>query len=647
MLSGAVSSKGVALWEGQLGNARLVHVEPQDRVISMLRTRNRCGLRGLGGEVSPQERELWSFSAYYPSDPNMRDGAGIAPTANAVYRSAGGPGAAIVLSAPPGTLQGGLGHIDGLGMGFLKKIGKAIGGAVKGVAKVVTKIPGVGLAAGLIPGGAMALSAVKGIAKIGGKASIAGAAGGMLSNLAKCMPEPVSRADFFDLKAALNFNAGICKHTDLVALQKLIEAKCISRQEAEKLAFDAVATEQQKNRVRSDATARAHLAAMANLRAAQKTAIDKLAVKKACACDSKKKTSNKAADRIAARTAKARAKASAKASGKASAKVSALPAGSKQVFDPKLNAYVVYAPAPAKKKKRATITGRGAMHGRMGLFKPTLSLTLGNVLGAFGLATAAQAQSAVAAVTALTKKAGQAPQVKIPQVLAFQKADGKLSADGVWGPNARAAAAWYLGKKVDSMPPVAKPYAKGKVTWQAPAGKPPAAAAKAVKVKRVAKPKPAPVLVSVLPSAPKLLPPPAPSELAPALAPVVMEREPPPAPYAPEAPPAPSSDTYAPAPSVAMDEARSVPIAIAPPGMMVAAISKTDPGLPGGVKGGKHRQKRASRSKPGGGKFAQDPKVSFDVYGPTVRQVSDTSPLVWLAIGWALLHHHRRSHHAA
>ena len=363
--SGPVASEGVALWEGQLGSTRLVHVEPRARVANMLRRRNACGLQGLGGEVAPELRELWSWYSYYPSNPSMRDGAGVLPTPNAAYGSPGRPGAErIVISAPPGALSGGLGHIDGLGFGFLKKIGKAIGKVAKGAAKLVTKIPGVSAVAGLIPGGSMGLDLIKGVAKIGGKAGIKGAAAGALSSLAKCLPEPPSMADFLDLKADLRFNAGLCKHADLVALEAMIKAKCMSPEEAKKLAYDAVVAEQAKSKVRNEITIREHAKAMAALRAGQAKALAKMAAKakaKKCACDKKDKAKAKA-------QAKVRAKASAKAT-------ASLPAGSKQVFDAKLNRYVVYAPAPKKKKK--TISGRGALRGVSGLgfIKPTLTRT--------------------------------------------------------------------------------------------------------------------------------------------------------------------------------------------------------------------------------------------------------------------------------
>lgn len=143
-----------------------------------------------------------------------------------------------------------------------------------------------------------------------------------------------------------------------------------------------------------------------------------------------------------------------------------------------------HAPAPALKRKypsnaRQTWDARAGVyrvfvpHGRMsglGAFRPTISFAL-------GAASSAQAKAAVTAVQTFMKSSKQAPQVALPAMRAFQQADGLLSADGLWGPNARVAAAYYLGVAVTSLPPVAAPYAKYKVTWIPPGARAQAKAA--------------------------------------------------------------------------------------------------------------------------------------------------------------------------
>lgn len=107
-------------------------------------------------------------------------------------------------------------------------------------------------------------------------------------------------------------------------------------------------------------------------------------------------------------------------------------------------------------------------HAAAGLsgIKPMLSFTFSGVDE-----TKVLAQKAIDRVNSFIKKVGQPPQIKLAEVLAFQKADaedkrkGALSTDGLWGPNAAAAAEWYTGAIA---PAVAKPYLKYKVTWTSP-----------------------------------------------------------------------------------------------------------------------------------------------------------------------------------
>lgn len=81
---------------------------------------------------------------------------------------------------------------------------------------------------------------------------------------------------------------------------------------------------------------------------------------------------------------------------------------------------------------------------------------------------AAQKAAAQKMITKIRRYA-QAPNWKLQEVKDFQLSDGKLSADGLYGNNARTAAAWYLGVDVNSLPKVNPTFARGTVTWTPPA----------------------------------------------------------------------------------------------------------------------------------------------------------------------------------
>jgi hypothetical protein len=133
------------------------------------------------------------------------------------------------------------------------------------------------------------------------------------------------------------------------------------------------------------------------------------------------------------------------------------PKNARQTWDARAGVYRVFAP-------RSGVAGFGAI-------RPSVTFAL-------GASSSAQATAAVNAVKAFMKSSGnKAPQVALPAVRTFQAADGLLTADGLWGPNARAAAAYYLGANVASLPPVAAPYARTKVTWIPPGARAPAKAA--------------------------------------------------------------------------------------------------------------------------------------------------------------------------
>lgn len=69
-------------------------------------------------------------------------------------------------------------------------------------------------------------------------------------------------------------------------------------------------------------------------------------------------------------------------------------------------------------------------------------------------------------VNAYIARKKEPPGISLGKVKAFQQVDGRLNQDGLWGPNARAAAIFYLTRT--DLPPVNKKFAKNKVTWTKP-----------------------------------------------------------------------------------------------------------------------------------------------------------------------------------
>lgn len=449
-LGGPVGNHGIAMWEGELSGCSCLHVETPRSLARMKLARK----AGLSGTVSEGGRELWSWSAYYPSDPSRGwSEAGVAITPAPAYRSKGVAGP-ILFSAPAGELQEGVGSLSGLGdlgIGIFKKIGKAVGGAVK----VVGKIPGVNLVtkvgASLIPGASLALDAAKKVGTlIGGKAKgsaaitagadvaadaavAASAVKDMLAPPPGCPgPAPASRSDIDQLAQTIANNARYCTKTDLVPLMQAI-ADRNNKACAAQLAAARASSAKQLSAAKSAAAA------------AQKKAV--AAARKLAETAAKKKL-QKTSKRYASKIAKLNKRLAAFRAGK-------YPKGSRQKFDPATNTWKVYAPAKTKAQK-------SALHGLGFTLRPSLSFSLGSLGDA--KQTGPAALSAVAAFMRSNK--GQAPQVALPAIKAFQS-DVGLKPDGIYGPNTRAALAWSLARA--DLPQVAKPFAKSKVTWQPPA----------------------------------------------------------------------------------------------------------------------------------------------------------------------------------
>lgn len=650
MLHGQVGPEGIALWESQLGAATLVHVEPPAIAARMRGALRRVGAsprggrparvspavaaklrrkacqchaatRGLSGAVSPEQTELWSWNAYYPSDPNRIPLA--APIPSAPYRSSDAPGFAnarpLVISAPAGTLSGGLGYIGNLGFGFLKKIGKAVGGVVKGAANIVTKIPGVNIAAKLIPGASLALDAAKmvgGILSPDKKPSGGGAPPPVEASAPQALtaaapggaaPSPYAPPGAGPAAAPVRIPTNIAQRGDIDALRQEVRANAGFATKA-----DVAALKDALNQKQSAKQAAAQKAAVAKaVKACQKQAkaATKAAVKKQHTKDAAK--AKKAALKAQKRLAKAAAQLKKLRARPCPELGQKYPAGARQRFDPKQNKYVVYAP----KKASGAVSGLAGFQdaSALGVFKPTLTFTLSGL----GAATAQQAQAAIAAVQAFAAKNKQPPQIPIAPVAAFQKADGGLKPDGLWGPNARAAAAFYTGRPVSQLPDVAKPYAKTKITWKPPASqvatsqpaivKPAPKASKPAKPAKVKASKPAPVVVVAAPSpkqqAAAVYGPDAIAK--PSLLPVTGGALAPIPPIPPIAEIAPVSQGGRGAPPLPIDGGPApAPLPPAPSGMKIVGTEDSNPGLP---------PVDASSS-------ASTPRITIDVSGPKIAR---------------------------
>lgn len=134
------------------------------------------------------------------------------------------------------------------------------------------------------------------------------------------------------------------------------------------------------------------------------------------------------------------------------------------------------------------------------------------------IATArAAAQRAIDRVIVFVSKVGKPPEVSLPEVKAFQVADGKLTPDGLYGPNAKTAAQWYLQRAV----PAHSPRFKNAVTWKPPVTAPAQVTTIQMEPARVVVPRPAaPIAIRPAPvMAPAARPAPVAVRPAPVMAP--------------------------------------------------------------------------------------------------------------------------------
>ena len=435
-----------------------------------------AGGRMLSGVATAKDRELWLFSAYYGGS-GTSDGGPIAPgtpaTPDPRYRSPDAPGfyqgkpkmLALPAGAVPDAAMSGLGGVyydhPELGLGFLKKLGKIV--------RKVTKLPGVDIAAGLIPGGSTVLTAAKAVTGGGGKrkrrkkrkrrraprraaaprrrAAAPAAGGGAPANY-------VTRTDIRDMRADIMQLADLAKRSDIERLALLLGAR-------------AAKPKRKRKRKRK---------------------------RRAAAAAKPRRVRRRRSKRLRARPALRRG----------------LPKDARQLFDRQGKVFRVYG-----KKRRGRRSSARKLSG-VGALRPTLSLSFGAV-GAWDPSSALSlaARDAARAVNRFIARAGKPPAIRMAQVRAFQEAEPGLKADGLWGPNTQAAARYYLDGSGTAIPRHA-PGFRGPVTWAPPSAPAPAAV--------VAQPQGPPPPLPAPPPAPALPPPPPPAP------PVAVAPPPPPAP---------------------------------------------------------------------------------------------------------------------
>jgi len=491
----------------------------------------------LSGPTDARDRELWLFSAYFGNLPpgQTPDGGNIAPgtpaTPDPRYRAPDAPGfyrgkprlMALPAGAVPPAEVSGLGtvvyqHPD-LGLGFLKKLGK--------LARKVTKLPGVSLAASVIPGGSAVLTGAKLVGEMAG------------GKKRKRRRKPKRKARGYG------------------------RARARARRAAPAAATGAPANYVTRSDLRD---MRKDIMQLAEL--ATKRDIDRLV--RAMGGRPKRKTKRKTKRKAAASRPPRRRRARRRSTQRARPRLRrGLPRDARQLLDRRAGLFRVYAKTRKGRRKSARkLSG-------LGMIRPTLSLSFGGV-GVWDPSSplSLSARDAARAVQRFLQRVGKPPAIRLAPVRAFQEAEPGLEADGLWGPNTQAAARWYLDGSGTAIPRYA-PGFRGPVSWQPPQS-PQTAPAPAV----APGPPPPPVITAPAPS-PAALPPPMP---APMPAPRPM---PPPAPVAvapPPPPPPPPPPALKPAPAIVVAPPPPPPPPApeypAPPGYVQLAVSTHNPGFP-------------------------------------------------------------------
>ena len=456
-------------------------------------------LGNLGVKPTAQELQLWQFSPAFRVET-------AAPTPDRRYSRAHTPtfgsfGVRYCSSEPsydgigyywlpaeiPGDMhEAYLSGVDGFGAwGFLKKIGKVFSKVAKAVAPIASMIPGVGLAVG--PALAVAGSVVGTLSKDKAKQAAAIAAG--------TVPGP-GGAPPASSKAATAATRAITATP--LAIQKVGQAAAEIQKTL--LAMQAAQGSAVVYLPKISAAVEALPLTLPNIQSRVNSLISYLKVK-----DTK--------------ALKARANALKKAATKKTAKAQL--AAMRKIARSEMS--------------KAKVKGKKLQLAGLGL-KPSFTMSFGAFAFADVATARAAAQRAVDRVHVFISKVGKPPEVSLPEVAAFQAADGRLIKDGLYGPNAKRAAEWYLNR---AAPPVSARF-KNPVTWTPPAAAPVVVPMKpaSVAVPRpaphpaaVVAPKPAPRIIQaptqiITAPAPRPAPRPAPIAVKPRLAPIAVKPRP-------------------------------------------------------------------------------------------------------------------------
>ena len=515
------------------------------------------GSEMLSGPTSPRDRVLWQTVPYFPQVPptsgyaNPADaGRSPAPTrASTAYRSARVPGPTI--PGPPSRSgvqpYSGLGHytaIDNpcpgqvalgdngelvvwdeqLGIwGFLKKVGKAVGSVVK----VVTKIPGIDIAASLIPGGGTVLK----YARTAGKMLRGGKKKRAVSRIKKRDVDAIKRRTRGGKGKGLRIASEVARELERRKKKRVVRGRG------------------KKKRSKVVRRKRRRVTAKARRRPTRRpTRVIRKARPRVAAPPRKKRPSRKALRR---RRRRRRLAAQKKPH---PALRSKYPPDARQLWDPSVKRFRIFIPVAGGLGQLpiplpvpfppvavvgpplpfgqlpiplpvpfppVAITGPPLPFGQIPVPVPVplpfllgqspLSISL-NLLGAhpsgrhrhsvqlptgevvytsfdgwltsghavLGAAEPARlraaAQAAVDAVAAHIRSRGdkRPPGRSVPAVLALQLLDpdvaaggrpGGLDPDGLWGKNSRAAAGYYLNRAPSTLPPILPVFARGALTW--------------------------------------------------------------------------------------------------------------------------------------------------------------------------------------
>lgn len=412
----------------------------------------------LGGPTSARDRELWEFCPYFPpvgppyggQQPPMP---GAYPTPDPRYRSANAPGfingqpASVVYHLPPGSVASerldGLGRLPvvhpTLGAGWLKKVGRGLKKAVTAVPKLAHQVTHTG----------------------------------PIAKVTHAVEDLASKTVI--LKPFVDFHRGVSSKLTENVMHRggLIDSKAkvptlstaLSKGAAAASAASGGKVPKQATRIVAAVPHGAiHAAGHGLLRAA--AALPHL--------QSQLPTKGALTHAVAHAVSEAKHLVSDEAWKKPHAELrKKYPAAARMLFDPGSKRFRIFVPKA---------------HGLHGII-PTLTFTLGAAPSSAAQvasvkAAAAKLESAVK--TFMGKHSNRPPAIALPAITSFQKAEGTLKQDGLYGTNTKAAAEYYLGH---ALPDHAKALTAA-LTWKAPGAAAPAPqpAPKPVVVVKPAKP---------------------------------------------------------------------------------------------------------------------------------------------------------------